>query len=168
MCPSLLPRRSIWSRTRFLSNVLSGNSPQTYHGYIWVAKFLFQQSNIIIIIEDTDRKETSSRALAISNLDDATLFFSRTEKKSLLDLAASQSVRNPMKHNLFSVSSFYKRLRGLLRELRGLYQEWDTARGFSFPTLLCTAPSANETTTASMKNFCSIPCVFLSKTLATN
>lgn len=57
-----------------LSVFLSGNSPQPYHCYIRVAKFLLQRLSIFNNNKNIARAETGSRMLDILHLDDGTLF----------------------------------------------------------------------------------------------
>lgn len=69
---------------------------------------VFQRLNIVNNIDDRDGEETGSETLSISQLDNGILFSSRTKLGPLLVHAASEHVRNPMKHNPLHTSFFYK------------------------------------------------------------
>lgn len=98
--------------------------------------------------EDTDREETEGRTLGISYLSDVYLLSFRTEKRPFWIRAASENVRNPMKHNPFYARSFNKSESGLERELHGFCRKRDKISSLSFSALLRTSPFANEITTA--------------------
>lgn len=102
------------------SDLLSGNSSQTYQCYIQVANFFLQRTNILNIIEGIFRKKTVFRTLRISRLDDETIFSSWTEEGPFLVYAACECARNPMKQNPLHAPSFFESGKSLLRELYAL------------------------------------------------
>lgn len=63
---------------------LTGNSRQTYYGYIRVRVFFLYRCTILDMIELIDGSETENRTLGNPNLDEAALFTSWTEKTPLL------------------------------------------------------------------------------------
>lgn len=58
------------------SDLLTGNSSQTYWHYIWVAKFLYQRRIITNNIENLDGKELRVWMLDTLHLNDGSLFSS--------------------------------------------------------------------------------------------
>lgn len=121
-----------------------------------VVKFLFQQPNILNVIENSDERETWSRELDTSYLSNGTLFPSWVEEGPHPVRAASPFVRSAIKRHLFKALSFKRSGRDLLREFDGRYQESGTT---SFPSLSSFHrgnPSAILTTRATTKKYSSI------------
>lgn len=77
---------------RVSSDILTGNSSQTYQRYFWTVKFLIRCLNIFKIIEGNYGEETGSRTLRISHIDNETLFVSWIEDGPLLVRAVSEYV----------------------------------------------------------------------------
>lgn len=105
-----------------LSDFGTGDSTQTYSHYIWVMKLHIRHTNILNSVRKIDGEEMRSGTLGISQLDDKSLFSSRTEKEPLLVCTTSQYVWNLIKHDPLHTLYFHKSGRVILREISGLHQ----------------------------------------------
>lgn len=72
----------------------SGNTPPSYHLYIWVAKFLLQSFSKLNIFKSIYETETGSRMLGISHFDGETLSFSWTRKDFFWSVTETRTSRN--------------------------------------------------------------------------
>lgn len=113
-----------------------------------MAKLLFQRSKFLNNFEKVNREETDLKTLCVLNYDHGTMFLSWEKKRPLIVHVASDYDWNPMKLDLFHTPTCDKSRSDLLRELLCPHQDRDTNNSPSFFEFLHTAPSENETTTA--------------------
>lgn len=82
-----------------LSDILNGNSSQTYQHYSQMVKLFLQRPNILRNTEYIEKEEDGPKTIDISRQDDGTLFSSKIKEGPLQVRAARQYIQIPVKHS---------------------------------------------------------------------